>query len=65
MEDFSLEELRKHKSKLEQIAIKMHNTDDIDAAHLEAYYALQQQVHDMIENFERCLEGKCAKEILV
>ncbi len=42
----------------------MHNTDDIDAAHLEAYYTLQQQVHDMIENFERCLEGKCAKEIL-
>ena len=65
MEHFSLEELRKHKSILEQIAIEMHNTDDIDASHLEVYYALQQQVHDMIENFERCLEGKCAKEILV
>ena len=64
MEKFSLEALRKNKSELEQIAIEMHNTDDIDAAHLEAYYTLQQQVHDMIENFERCLEGKCAKEIL-
>ena len=64
MEHFSLDELRKNKSLLEQIAIEMHNTDDIDATHLEPYYALQQQVHDMIENFERCLEGKCAKEIL-
>ena len=43
----------------------MQNTDDIDATDLEPYYALQQQVHDMIENFERCIEGKCAKEILI
>jgi len=58
MEDFSLEELYKNKRILEEIAIEIYNTDNIDATHLEPYYTVQNQVKNMIENFEHAIAKK-------
>ena len=65
IDSFPLDELREKKRVLSLISIDIHNTDNIDAVHLEAYYALQHQVKNMLENFEKRIIEKCPKEILV
>jgi len=58
MEEFSLELLYKNKKILEELAIEIHNTDNIDPTHLEPYYTIQNQVKNMIEDFEHMIEKK-------
>jgi len=58
MEYFSLEELYRNKQVLEEVAIEIHNTDNIDATHLEPYYTIQNQVKNMIESFEQAIAKK-------
>jgi len=58
MEYFSLEELYRNKQILEEVAIEIHNTDNIDATHLEPYYTVQNQVKNMIESFEQAIAKK-------
>jgi len=58
MEGFSLEQLYKNKQILEELAIEIHNTDNIDPTHLEPYYTIQNQVKNMIEDFEHMIEKK-------
>ena len=58
MEEFSLEQLYRNKKVLEEIAIEIHNTDNIDPTHLEPYYTIQNQVKNMIEDFEHMIEKK-------
>ena len=65
IDDFSLGKLRQEKEILEGISIDIHNTDNIDAIHLEAYYSLQHQIKDMIEDFEKRIEKKSLQEIVV
>lgn len=48
---FGLEELKEKKAQLKRLLIEIQNSDHINPVHLEAYYALQNQIHNMIEEF--------------
>ena len=50
-------ELKEKVMELKGILIEIQNTDDIDSVHLESFYALQHQIKDMMENFEKRIEG--------
>jgi len=52
IDSFSLEELEEKAKQLKVLLVEIQNKDNIDAVHLEAYYAIHQQVREMIENFE-------------
>jgi len=65
IEKFSLDELKVKKSLLEALLIEVQYEDGIEATHLEAYYSIQHQIHDMLENFTKRIEEKGIKEILV
>ena len=58
---FTLLELKEKKEELENILIEIQNTDNIDAIHLEAYYSLQLQIRQMLENFEKRIKEKRLK----
>jgi len=60
---FTLQQLKEKKEELENILIEIQNTDNIDAIHLEAYYSLQVQVRQMVENFERRIKEKRIKRL--
>ncbi len=53
----SIGELKEKVMELKGILIEIQNTDDIDSVHLESFYALQHQIKDMMENFEKRIEG--------
>jgi len=65
IEYFSLDELKVKKGLLEELLIEVQDEDGIEATHLEAYYSIQHQIHDMLENFTKRIEEKGIKEILV
>jgi hypothetical protein len=58
IDSFSLEELEEKSKQLKVLLVEVQNKDDIDAIHLESYYAIHQQIREMIENFEFRIEEK-------
>jgi uncharacterized membrane protein len=60
---FTLQQLKEKREELENILIEIQNTDNIDAIHLEAYYSLQVQIRQMVENFERRIKEKRIKRL--
>ncbi len=65
IDKLSLEELKSRKAVLEEMLIEMQNSDNIDPTHLEAFYSVQQQVINIIEDFEKRIKEKQGMEILV
>jgi TRAP-type uncharacterized transport system substrate-binding protein len=61
----SLDELKERQEKLENILQEMQNDDNIKAIHLEAFYSVQHQVTNILDDFERRIKEKQLKEILV
>ena len=57
IDSFSLEELEEKHQQLKALLVEVQNTDDIEAVHLEPYYAVHQQIREMIENFELRIEN--------
>jgi TRAP-type uncharacterized transport system substrate-binding protein len=58
IDSFTLEELEKRCKQLKTLLVEVQNTDDIEAVHLESYYAVHQQIREMIENFELRIKKK-------
>jgi hypothetical protein len=65
MDTLSLDELKERRAILEDTLTEMQDNDNIDPIHLEAYYSVQHQITNIIEEFERRIKEKQAKEILV
>ena len=65
MDTLSLDELKERSVMLEETLTEMQDNDNIDPIHLEAYYSVQHQITNIIEDFERRIKEKQAKEILV
>ena len=63
--ELSLEELKNRKAILEETLIEMQDNDNIDPTHLEAFYSVQQQVANILEDFEKRIKEKESMEILV
>ena len=57
IENFTLKELEEKVEYLKILLIEVQNEDNIEAVHLEAYYAVQHQIRDMIEGFEKSIAG--------
>ena len=57
MDNLNLEKSKQNKLELEKILTEMQDTDDIDPVHLESFYSLQQQTKNMIEDYEKRIEG--------
>jgi TRAP transporter TAXI family solute receptor len=65
VDTLSLDELKERRENLENILTEMQNNDNIKPIHLEAFYSVQHQVTNILEDFERRIKEKQAKEILV
>lgn len=65
IDTLTLDELKKRRVMLEETLTEMQDNDNIDPIHLEAYYSVQHQITNIIEDFERRIKEKQAKEILV
>jgi len=65
MDTLSLDELKERRVMLEETLTEMQDNDNIDPIHLEAYYSVQHQITNIIEDFERRIKEKQAKEILI
>ncbi|HIP27232.1 MAG TPA: hypothetical protein EYG80_06210 [Flavobacteriaceae bacterium] len=65
IDTLSLKELKERKIILEQTLLEIQNNDNIHHIHLEAYYSVQQQITNMIENFKRRVKEKQAQKILI
>ena len=65
IDTLSLEELKDRRVILEDTLTEMQDNDNIDPIHLEAYYSVQHQITNIIEDFERRIKERQVKEILV
>jgi len=65
IEALNLEELEKRRDQLEDILVEIQNRDDLDPIHLEAYYSLQNQITNILENFDKRIEKKESQKIYV
>jgi len=56
IENFTFEELEEKTELLKALLVEVQNDDNIEATHLEAYYAVQHQIRDMVESFEEIMD---------
>ncbi len=65
IDKLSLDELKSRKEILEETLMEIQDNDNIDPIHLEAYYSIQHQITNIIEDFEKRIKEKQGMEILV
>lgn len=65
IELLTFDELKRRRDKMEALLVEIQNRDDIDPVHLEAYYSLQNQITNILEELEKRIKLDEPKQIYV